>query len=69
MADWAPILVGVLLFVLLSPGLLFQIPGHNHTVEFGGCKTNGSAIFLHTCIFFVVYSILILALDIHIYPG
>ncbi|KAJ0433236.1 hypothetical protein HanIR_Chr17g0867991 [Helianthus annuus] len=26
MGDWAPVIIGVLLFVLLTPGLLFQLP-------------------------------------------
>ncbi|GMH24406.1 hypothetical protein Nepgr_026249 [Nepenthes gracilis] len=69
MADWAPVLVGVVLFVLLSPGLLFQIPGYNRSVEFGGMKTNGKAIFVHTLIFFALYAILILAVHLHIYTG
>ncbi|KMT09688.1 hypothetical protein BVRB_6g131380 [Beta vulgaris subsp. vulgaris] len=69
MADWAPVLVGVVLFVLLSPGLLVQIPGYNRSIEFGGMKTNGKAIFIHTLIFFALYAILILAVHIHIYTG
>ncbi|KAJ8443063.1 hypothetical protein Cgig2_004268 [Carnegiea gigantea] len=31
-----PVLVGVVLFVLLQPGLLFQIPGYNRSIELGG---------------------------------
>ncbi|CAH8266878.1 unnamed protein product [Arabidopsis lyrata] len=69
MADWAPVLVGVVLFVILSPGLLFSLPGNNRTVDFGGLKTNGKAIAVHTLIFFAIYSILILALNLHIYTG
>lgn len=69
MADWAPVLVGVVLFVLLSPGLLLQIPGYNRSIEFGGMKTNGKAIFIHTLIFFALYTILILAVHIHIFTG
>ncbi|RWR74500.1 hypothetical protein CKAN_00283100 [Cinnamomum micranthum f. kanehirae] len=44
MADWAPVIIGVVLFVLLSPGLLFQLPGHSRPVEFGSMKTNGKAV-------------------------
>ncbi|OVA17474.1 Protein of unknown function DUF3339 [Macleaya cordata] len=69
MADWAPVLIGVVLFVLLSPGLLFQLPGHTSHVEFGGFKTNGKAIVIHTLIFFAVFTILILAAHVHIYTG
>ncbi|KAG5624545.1 hypothetical protein H5410_009763, partial [Solanum commersonii] len=61
MADWGPVLIGVVLFILLQPGLLFQIPGNNRTLEFGSMKTNGKAIAVHTLIFFTLYAILILA--------
>ncbi|KAK9064715.1 hypothetical protein SSX86_016103 [Deinandra increscens subsp. villosa] len=69
MADWGPVLIGVVLFVLLQPGLLFQLPGNGRQVEFGSMKTNGKAIAVHTLIFFTVYSILILAVHVHIYTG
>ncbi|KAK9669896.1 hypothetical protein RND81_13G162000 [Saponaria officinalis] len=67
MADWAPVVVGVLLFMLLSPGLVVQLPGYNRLIEFGGLKTNGKAIFIHTLVFFAVYSLIIVALNLHIY--
>ncbi|KAK4569080.1 hypothetical protein RGQ29_004467 [Quercus rubra] len=67
--DWAPILIGYLLFILLSPGLLFQLPGNVRHVEFGSITTNGKSMILHTLIFFVIFTILILAVGIHIYIG
>ncbi|CAN1295743.1 hypothetical protein LINPERPRIM_LOCUS22925 [Linum perenne] len=69
MADWGPILIGVVLFILLTPGLLFQFPGHSRQFEFGSLKTNGKSIAVHTLIFFTVYAILILAVRVHIYTG
>ncbi|XP_073291145.1 uncharacterized protein [Primulina huaijiensis] len=69
MADWGPVLIGVVLFVLLQPGLLFQLPGNNRQLEFGTMKTNGKAIAVHTLIFFTLYAILILAIHVHIYTG
>lgn len=69
MADWGPVLIGVVLFILLQPGLLFQLPGHNKSLEFGSMKTNGKAIAVHTLFFFVLYAILILVLHVHIYTG
>ncbi|KAJ8750350.1 hypothetical protein K2173_014265 [Erythroxylum novogranatense] len=69
MADWGPVLIGLVLFVLLTPGLLFQIPGNNRTVDFGSFKTNGKAIAVHTLIFFTIYAILILAVHVHVYTG
>lgn len=69
MADWAPVLVGVVLFVLLSPGLLFAFPGTGKQLEFGAMKTNGKAVFIHTLLFFAIYSVIIVALHLHIYTG
>ncbi|XP_041002307.1 uncharacterized protein LOC121248025 [Juglans microcarpa x Juglans regia] len=69
MADWAPVLIGVVLFVLLTPGLLFQLPGHNRQLEFGSLKTNGKAVAVHTLIFFAIYAVLILVVRVHIYTG
>ncbi|KAL1539876.1 hypothetical protein AAHA92_24308 [Salvia divinorum] len=75
MSDWGPVFVAVVLFVLLSPGLLiqpgllFQLPGNNKQIEFGSTKTNGKAIMLHTLIFFAFYALLILAVHVHIYTG
>ncbi|KAG6634922.1 hypothetical protein CIPAW_11G005900 [Carya illinoinensis] len=67
MLDWAPILIGLLLFILLSPGLLFQLPGNTHHIEFGSFATNVKAVLVHTLLFFCIYTILISALGIHIY--
>ncbi|KAJ9676611.1 hypothetical protein PVL29_021898 [Vitis rotundifolia] len=69
MADWAPILIGILLFILLSPGLIFQLPGNVRHVEFGSFGTNGKAMLIHTILFFGIFTILIMALNIHIYLG
>ncbi|XP_062010366.1 uncharacterized protein LOC133726769 [Rosa rugosa] len=69
MADWGPVLIGVVLFILLQPGLLFSLPGNGKQVEFGSMKTNGKAIAVHTLIFFALYAVLILAVHVHIYTG
>ncbi|KAH6766594.1 transmembrane protein [Perilla frutescens var. hirtella] len=47
MADWGPVFVAVVLFVLLSPGLLIQVPGRNRFVEFGNFQTSGVSILVH----------------------
>ncbi|KAK4375816.1 hypothetical protein RND71_006493 [Anisodus tanguticus] len=69
MLDWAPIIIGYILFVLLSPGLIFQLPGNQRHVEFNSFNTNGKAILLHTLLFFVFFTILILAFRIRILFG
>ncbi|KAL3839099.1 hypothetical protein ACJIZ3_023690 [Penstemon smallii] len=69
MLDWAPVIIALLLFIMLSPGVLFQIPGNNRHVEFGSFTTNGKAVIVHTLLFFGVFTILIMAVPIRIYTG
>nr|ABK23540.1 unknown [Picea sitchensis] len=57
MADWGPVLVGVILFVLLSPGLLIQFPGNCRTIDFGNLETSGRSILMHTIIFFGLFAL------------
>ncbi|KAK2636813.1 hypothetical protein Ddye_031605 [Dipteronia dyeriana] len=40
MSDLGPVFVAVILFVLLTPGLLFQLPGKQRCVEFGNFQTS-----------------------------
>ncbi|XP_037489109.1 uncharacterized protein LOC119367809 [Triticum dicoccoides] len=68
MMDWAPVVVGVVLFVVLSPGLLFELPGTYGRVDFGGLRTTGKSIFLHT-LFFTIFAVIILGFEVHIYTG
>ncbi|KAG5230342.1 hypothetical protein OIU77_007498 [Salix suchowensis] len=69
MADWGPVIVAVVLFVLLTPGLLFQMPGGNRVVEFGNMQTSGASIVVHAVIFFGLITIFLIAIGVHIYAG
>nr|GLL44341.1 uncharacterized protein LOC105644832 [Ipomoea trifida] len=69
MADWGPVVIAVVLFVLLSPGLLFQLPGRGRVVEFGNMQTSGLSILVHTIIFFGLITIFLIAIGVHIYTG
>ncbi|RYR24038.1 hypothetical protein Ahy_B02g057540 [Arachis hypogaea] len=62
MADWGPIFVSVVLFILLTPGLLIQIPGRNKMVEFGSFQTSGASIVVHSIIYFALICIFLLAI-------
>ncbi|KAJ0969220.1 hypothetical protein J5N97_022097 [Dioscorea zingiberensis] len=66
MSDWGPVFVAVVLFVVLSPGLLFQIPGKNRMAEFGTLHTSGASILVHSIIYFALISIFLLAVRVHI---
>ncbi|PHT81574.1 hypothetical protein T459_14589 [Capsicum annuum] len=67
MVDGRPVLIRVVLFILLIPGLLFQILGNNRTLQFGSMKTNQKAIAFLSLIFFTFYAILILVVHVNIY--
>lgn len=69
MADWGPVIVAVLLFVLLSPGLLFQIPAKGRVVEFGNMQTSGASILVHSIIYLGLITIFLIAIGVHIYTG
>ncbi|KAK4357641.1 hypothetical protein RND71_023251 [Anisodus tanguticus] len=69
MSDWGPILMAVVLFVLLSPGLLFQLPGRQRVVEFGNMQTSGLSILVHTILYFGLITIFLIAIGVHIHTG
>uniref|UniRef100_A0A803RBB5 Transmembrane protein n=2 Tax=Cannabis sativa TaxID=3483 RepID=A0A803RBB5_CANSA len=69
MSDWGPVFVAVVLFILLTPGLLIQIPGRSKFVEFGNFQTSGVSILVHSLIYFVLICIFLLAVGVHMYLG
>ncbi|XP_059294327.1 uncharacterized protein LOC132047329 [Lycium ferocissimum] len=68
-ADWGPVVVAVAMFILLSPGLLFQLPARHRVIEFGNMDTSGISILVHAILFFCIYTILIVAIGVHIRSG
>ncbi|KAG9141950.1 hypothetical protein Leryth_009307 [Lithospermum erythrorhizon] len=69
MADWGPVVIAVVLFVLLTPGLLFQLPGKGRAVEFGNFQTSPVSICVHTVIFFGLITVFLIAVGVHITTG
>ncbi|OIT22743.1 PREDICTED: uncharacterized protein LOC109217200 [Nicotiana attenuata] len=69
MSDWGPVFVAVVLFVLLTPGLLIQVPGRNRVVEFSNFQTSGVSILVHSIVYFALICIFLLAIGIHLYTG
>ncbi|MFS7966598.1 hypothetical protein Hanom_Chr09g00775571 [Helianthus anomalus] len=64
--DWGPAAVAVIMFILLSPGMLFQLPARSRVVEFGNMQTSGISILVHAVLYFCIYTILVVAIGIHI---
>ncbi|XP_057437532.1 uncharacterized protein LOC130729717 [Lotus japonicus] len=69
MADWAPIVIGLVLFVIFSPGVLFQLPGKGKVVEFCNLQTSGVSVFVHSLFFFGFMVIFLIAIQVHIGSG
>ncbi|CAN6709059.1 unnamed protein product [Malus baccata var. baccata] len=70
MADWGPVVIAVVLFVLLTPGLLFQLPGNSRVVDLiNNMQTSGVSILVHTIIYFGLITIFLIAIGVHIYLG
>ncbi|KAE8810263.1 hypothetical protein D1007_12991 [Hordeum vulgare] len=67
--DWGPIIVAVILFVLLSPGLLFQLPARTRVVELGNMATSAIAILVHAVIFFCILTLVVVAIGVHVYAA
>ncbi|BAF16307.1 uncharacterized protein [Oryza sativa Japonica Group] len=69
MQDWGPVLISWVLFILLSPGLLFQIPGKCRLIEFGKFQTSVVSILVHTILFFALDAIFLVAIGVQINLG
>ncbi|KAF6144845.1 hypothetical protein GIB67_038809 [Kingdonia uniflora] len=69
MADWGPVVIAVVLFVLLTPGLLFQLPGNKRVVECMNMQTSRISILVHSIIYFGLITIFLIAIGVHIYTG
>ncbi|GKV40607.1 hypothetical protein SLE2022_350370 [Rubroshorea leprosula] len=69
MADWGPVFTAVMLFILLSPGLLIQIPGRSRYIEFSNFHTSGVSILVHSVLYFAFMCIFLLAIGVHVYIG
>ncbi|KAF7032439.1 hypothetical protein CFC21_043608 [Triticum aestivum] len=67
--DWGPIIVAVILFVVLSPGLLFQLPARTRVVELGNMATSAIAILVHAVIFFCILTLVVVAIGVHVYAA
>ncbi|KAL0555890.1 hypothetical protein IC582_004391 [Cucumis melo] len=69
MGDWGPVLIAVILFVVLSPGVLFQLPGNDRVVQFVNMQTSAISVFVHSIIFFGLITIFVIAIGVHISSG
>ncbi|CAD6273383.1 unnamed protein product [Miscanthus lutarioriparius] len=69
MQDWAPVFISLVLFTLLSPGLLFQMPAKSRLIAFGNFHTSVASIVVHTILFFALDAVLLVAIGVRIELG
>ncbi|KAG8383309.1 hypothetical protein BUALT_Bualt05G0171300 [Buddleja alternifolia] len=69
MLDLGAMFVAGILFVLLSPGVLFQMPGHRRWVEFGNFHTSAAAVMVHALLYFALVSVFTVAIRVRLYFG
>ncbi|XP_059656638.1 uncharacterized protein LOC132303416 [Cornus florida] len=69
MEDWVAVVIVVVVFVLLMPGLLFQFLGNNRVFELANMQTSGKSIFVHTIIYFGLLTVFLIVIGVHIYAG
>lgn len=67
MNDWAAPLIATALFAVLSPGILFQMPGKEFPFQFMSMKTNFASMFVHAVIYGLLLILFLVILDIHLY--
>ncbi len=65
MVDVAALVIAVVLFVILSPGLLLQIPGDERPLEFTNSKTSVVSIIVHAVVFAILFYLLQLLFHVH----
>ena len=65
MVDVASLVIGVILFVVLSPGLVLQIPGDERPIEFTNQRTSLPSIVVHAVVFAVLFWLLQLLFHVH----
>ena len=69
MQDWAPVFISFVLFILLSPGLIFQMPANSRLIALGNFQTSVASIIVHTILFFALDAIFLVAIGVQIQLG
>ncbi|KAL8266441.1 hypothetical protein R6Q59_003785 [Mikania micrantha] len=67
MNDWAAPIIAAVLFALLAPGLIFQMPGIETSIGFMNMKTSVVSMFIHTVLYALFLILFLVVLDIHMY--
>uniref|UniRef100_A0A2P2NFS9 Transmembrane protein n=1 Tax=Rhizophora mucronata TaxID=61149 RepID=A0A2P2NFS9_RHIMU len=67
MNDWAAPLIAAALFAILSPGLVFQMPGKERPIDFMNMKTSLPSMLVHLVIYGLLLILFLIILHVHLY--
>lgn len=67
MKDWAPPIVATALFAFLTPGVIFQLPGKLHPVDFLNMKTSLVSMLAHAVFFGLLLFLFLVVWHFHLY--
>ncbi|WOL17279.1 hypothetical protein Cni_G26069 [Canna indica] len=68
MTGWGPVITVMVLFIVLSSGLLFQLSARTRVIEFSNMYTSGISTLVYAILFFAILIILVIAVGVHV-PG
>ncbi|WOL17269.1 hypothetical protein Cni_G26058 [Canna indica] len=69
MTGWGPVITVMVLFIVLSSGLLFQLSARTRVIEFSNMYTSGISTLVYAILFFAILIILVIAVGVHVRVG
>lgn len=67
MNDWAAPIVATALFAFLTPGVIFQLPGRHHPIDFINMKTSVVSMLAHAVFFGLFLFLFLVVWQFHLY--
>lgn len=67
--DWGQAAVATVLFVILSPGMVFQLPAKKGIIKTGNFETSVASLLVHTLVYFFLGAFFFLFVGVHMYLG
>ncbi|CAH9124198.1 unnamed protein product [Cuscuta epithymum] len=69
-ADWGAVAAAAVLFVLFTPGLLFQCPAPSgRCIGFNTLQTGKLSIVIHTVLYTLAMVFFVYVIGVHVYTG
>lgn len=67
--DWGAVAVAVALFVMLSPGMAFQLPAKKGFIKSFTFETSAVSILFHSLIYLALAAFFFLFIGVHLFLG